>query len=325
MESKANYALIGVFVLIAFFGAMAFFAYVANKQFDEEYDNYIVVYTVPPRGISVGSEVRYNGLKMGEVTETRLDPTDPNRVLVHIQVLSDTPVLKESYGQNEPLGLTGLSYIQLYPGDSAEPASVAMGRQFARIEGRGSQLDTLLGGSESVIENVNFALVRAIEVLGPEATEDFHGILSNINDITATINGSDISGDRVEQFLSAIEQAANDISIAALAVDQTAQDVSGLITSEELNAILINANQTVLAANATLAEFEELANDSSAVTDEALFAIEQFSATGLQELSLALAELKMLMESLHRVSQDIERGPASFIVGTEKQTTELPQ
>ena len=87
MESKANYALIGVFVLIAFAGIMLFFAYVSGRQYDEEYNEYVVVYSVPPRGISVGSEVRFNGLKMGEVIKTRLDPTDPSKVLVRIKVL----------------------------------------------------------------------------------------------------------------------------------------------------------------------------------------------------------------------------------------------
>ena len=120
MESKAHYALIGAFVLFAFFGVMAFLAYISGKQFDETFDEYLVVYDTPPRGISVGSEVRLSGLKMGEVVETELELKENGTVLVlvKIRVQENTPVYADTYGLLEPLGLTGLSYIQLLKGDS---------------------------------------------------------------------------------------------------------------------------------------------------------------------------------------------------------------
>ena len=176
MESKAHYALIGAFVLFAFFGAMAFLAYISGKQFDEKYDEYVVVYDTPPRGVSVGSEVRLSGLKMGEVVETELELNENGTVLVlvKIRVQENTPVYADTYGLLEPLGLTGLSYIQLLKGNSDVRIPQSTGKEPARIEGRGSQLDNLLEGSDSVIDNVNIALSRAVKVLGPEATADFH-------------------------------------------------------------------------------------------------------------------------------------------------------
>jgi len=35
MESKANFAIIGAFVLVTLFGIVAFIAYISGKQFDE--------------------------------------------------------------------------------------------------------------------------------------------------------------------------------------------------------------------------------------------------------------------------------------------------
>jgi len=327
MESKAHYALIGAFVLFAVFGALAFIAYISGKQFDETYDEYFVVYDTPPRGVSVGSEVRLSGLKMGEVVDTELELKENGTVLVlvKIRVQENTPVYEDTYGQLEPLGLTGLSYIQLLKGDSDVRLAASTTRELSRIEGRASTFDNLLEGGDSVIDSVNLALNRAINVLDPEATEDFHGILSNINSITESIDQADLSDNRVKKFMDAIEQAALDVSTASLSVDQTAKELEAFLQSDDIKTVLEQSEATIRTAEATLKEFTLLAQSGAEMTDEAYRTIEQFSSTGLQDLSLAMADLKLLIESLNRVSDNLERSPVEFIVGQEREVTELPQ
>lgn len=326
MESKANYTLIGIFVLIALFSITSFTAYLSGRGLSEKLTDYIVVYTTPPRGISVGSEVRYNGLKMGEVTDTRLDPEDENRVLVHIRVKETTPVLQDTYGQLEPLGLTGLSYIQLFPGKSTKPIErQTMFGAAPQISGRASQFDDLLGGSESVIENVNLALGRAASIMNPEATQNLHEILANINAITNTVAKSNLSDDRIETFMAAIETAAKDVSTAALAVDVTAKDISKFMNSGQIDTVLNNANQALVNADGVLSEYKALATHGVVMTDEATRMIEQFTATGLQDLSTSMTALRDLIETLSRITNDLERNPLAFVIGEKREVTELPQ
>lgn len=327
MESKANFAVIGAFILVSLFGFVAFIAYISGKQYNEVYDYYIVEYITPPRGISVGSEVRFNGLKMGEVTKTILDKEDAGKVLVYIQVQADTPVHIDSYAQNEPLGLTGLSYIQLYAGKSIERFDFKslVDDDLPRIEGRGSTFDNLLGGSESVIDNVNLALARAVAILSPEAADDLHGILANINTITGKVADVDVSSERIDEFMKVIEQAALDFSTASLAIDTTAKDISSLLQGEDVTKILVQAEKSLKSLETTLDEYTLLATDGRELSDEARRTIEQFATTGLQDLSLAMADLKTLIDSLNRVSADLERSPIDFIIGQEKEITELPQ
>ena len=325
MENKANYALIGAFVILAILGAIAFIAFISGKMFDEEQTEYVVVFTTPPRGISVGSEVRYNAIKMGEVTQTSLDANDPGLALVRIKVAAQTPVFRESFAQLEPLGLTGLSYIMLYPGDSLEPPITAPNKKLPRIEGRGSQLDSLIGGSESMIDNINMALIRANKLFSEEAARDFHDILENINKITDMIANSNLSDERVGEFLDVLEKTAMSFSATAEAIEGAARDVSTLVKSPELNGVLTQVEKTVRSAELTLSEFSKLANEGSKLTDETFQALEQFSVSGLQDLSASLAELRGLIETLNRASERLERNPVGFIVGQQKEITELPQ
>lgn len=326
MESKANYAVIGTLVLLALFGIVAFVFYLSGRQFDEEYQRYIVEYTSPPRGISVGSEVRYNGLKMGEVVRTELDKKNPNKVLVTIQVQSGTPIHTDSYAQNEPLGLTGLSYIQLFAGKSGVLLEeLAKQGKVPVIEGRASQIDNLIGGSESVVDNINAALMQFNKVLSPQATKDVHEILANVNAVTANIKNADLSDKKIDEFMRAIEQAALDVSTASLAIDKSAKDISQFLASEDIKNTIKRANTSLAALEQTLQEYEKLAKSGTQLSDESLRVLEQFSTTGLQDLSTAMEELKQLIETLNRVSENLERSPVDFIVGSSKEVTELPQ
>jgi len=92
MESKAHYALIGTFVLLFLIAFVSFLAWFSNAQFDQQFDEYEVVFNGPVRGLSQGSEVRFNGLKVGDITGLRLDSQDSNSVIADIQVNRDTPI-----------------------------------------------------------------------------------------------------------------------------------------------------------------------------------------------------------------------------------------
>ena len=118
MENKAHYALIGTFVIVALFAIIGFVAWLSTAQFNQQLDEYEVTFNGAVRGLSQGSEVRFNGLKVGEVSRLRLDPQNSNSVLVDIEVANDTPVDTKSFARLEPLGLTGLNYCLLYTSPS---------------------------------------------------------------------------------------------------------------------------------------------------------------------------------------------------------------
>ena len=158
METKANYALIGAFVLAAFISAVAFIAWLSGSQFDQQFDEYEVIFDEAVRGLSQGGEVRYNGLRVGEVKRLTLDPADTNRVIALIEVDANTPVKRDSFAQLEPLGLTGLSYIQIFSGSESSPLLETDGRDLPRIQGEPSRIDSILEGGDDVVTNATIAL-----------------------------------------------------------------------------------------------------------------------------------------------------------------------
>ncbi len=325
MENKAHYALIGAFVIAVLFAIIGFIAWLSNAQLDQRVDKYEVSYVGGVQGMSQGTEVRFNGLKVGEVTRLRIDPNDTNSVLVDIEVEPGTPIDTKSIGRMEPLGLTGLNYIQIIPGGEGFPLIKDLpGKGPYRLVGEASRIDALLGGGGNVIEAAQKALSKVNNVMSEEGVEDFHEILSNVNQMTGNLKDLDIDGALVERTLAAIEQAAKDVSVAANAVDVAANDFDTLI-NEDVKSALARAEVSMAELDKALGSIGTAADGTDALITDSRDAINRLSNSGLTDLEETVDGLRRLIVTLGRVADSLERSPAQFIAGEERETVELPQ
>ena len=325
MENKAHYALIGTFVLLSFLAIIAFILWLSNIQFNQQYDEYEISFSGPVRGLSQGSEVRFNGLKVGEVTRLRLDQTDTNVVLADIQVVSDTPVDTKSYARLEPLGLTGLSYIQIFSGGEEFPLLNELpGRGPKRIEGQMSQLDTFLDGGGSVIESATIALKRVNSVLSAEAVLDFHHILKNIENITANVDTSDFDINKFNAMMASIAEAADSITETANSITNTSTTLND-VAGNDVKVLLAKAKESLERIDGAVGSYDSLAGEGEELMVDARDAINRLSNSGLTDLEETVDSIRRLVQTLGRVADSLEQNPTSFIVGKERETVELPQ
>ena len=68
METRANYFLVGLFVVVLSLGLLGFVIWLAKFQLDTSVAHYDVVYQGSVTGLKQGSAVRFSGVKVGEVT-----------------------------------------------------------------------------------------------------------------------------------------------------------------------------------------------------------------------------------------------------------------
>ncbi len=325
MENRAHYALIGTFVLVALFAIIAFVAWLSSAQFDQQFDEYEVTFNGAVRGLSQGSEVRFNGLKVGEVRRLRLDPQNSSAVLVDIQVANDTPVDTKSFARLEPLGLTGLNYIQVFAGGGDTDLMRSLpDNEPRRIEGQMSQLDTFLDDGGSVIESVQMALNRVNVVMSNDAIEDFQSILSNINTITDNLRDADIDQDLLNDTLVAIEKAAKDVSKAALEVDTTAKEFDALLEND-VKSVIARAEVSMVELDKALGSIGTAADGTGGLITDSRDAINRISNSGLRDIEETIDAIRRMVIALGRVADSIEQNPRQFIIGAEKEVVELPQ
>jgi len=123
METKANYLMIGGFVLGVL--ALGFIAIFWMSNFAGGGKNYYVVFESSVAGLTTGSSVGFNGIRVGEVKSFALDAQDARKVHVLITVRDDTPVRENSHATIQSMGLTGGSGVQITPGTPDSPYLVA--------------------------------------------------------------------------------------------------------------------------------------------------------------------------------------------------------
>ena len=77
MERKAHYALIGLFTFAVVAGAFGFIFWLHHSSGKKQAVSYRVIFDSSVSGLQVGGNVLFNGIRVGEVTNLRLDPDKP--------------------------------------------------------------------------------------------------------------------------------------------------------------------------------------------------------------------------------------------------------
>ena len=92
---------------------LLFAIWLGRYEFDMRFQEYDIVFEGAVSGLDVGADVRYNGIKVGQVTAVGIDKSNANNVRIHIRVNSDTPISTNTAATLDTGILTGLSTVQL--------------------------------------------------------------------------------------------------------------------------------------------------------------------------------------------------------------------
>lgn len=195
METRARYALIGLFLLGVIAAGFGFVYWMENRGGFLPRTAYQVRFESSVPGLAVGSAVLFNGIRVGEVTELQLDAEHPKAVLAIIAVDSSIPVRADTRVDVEVQGLTGGAVVALRGGSSTAPI----------IAPKDGELPTLVadpnaGGDWT--QAARNALQRIDNILA-ENSEALHSAIENI-DIFAQALGR--NSDKVDGIIAGLER-----------------------------------------------------------------------------------------------------------------------
>ena len=111
METRARYALIGLFMLAVILASFAFVYWLENKGGFGERDTYDIHFQSPVSGLLVGSAVLFNGIRVGDVTGISLSANAPQEVIATIAVAQNTPIREDTTVGIEQQGLVTTAHI----------------------------------------------------------------------------------------------------------------------------------------------------------------------------------------------------------------------
>jgi phospholipid/cholesterol/gamma-HCH transport system substrate-binding protein len=196
METRAPYALVGVFVLAVIGGVFGFVYWLHNTGGLGERTAYRVRFENTVSGLLVGAPVLFDGIRVGEVTGLSLDPDNPRQVTATVAVVSTTPVRTDTQAGLEYQGLTGVPVVSLLGGTSAT-------RPLSPTPTEPPILIADPAAGQSMTEAARQALRRIDSVLA-DNSDPLKSAIANLNTFTGALARN--SG-RVDAILAGLERA----------------------------------------------------------------------------------------------------------------------
>lgn len=308
METKANYVLIGAFVLLAA-GALALFTlWIAGNPFSRSYKDYDVIFNGPVNGLSEGGEVRFNGIKVGEVTTLRLDRMDPNRVIAHVRVEAQTPVRTDSVAQLNFMGITGVTFIQILAGDPNAPLLTATNGETPQIPTSRTLVDELFQGGQDLLGVSGDTIKKVNELLSEENLQHLTSTLSNLDRAIAKIAEDDGIIDEATSALANINTAAEALGTAASSVD-----VAATSFSKDFNKLTTEVSGVVEKLDPTLDEARLAMANVNETVEQVNTSLTPAATRALRQVGNTAADLQAMMARLKALLAQVEQDPSRFV------------
>jgi phospholipid/cholesterol/gamma-HCH transport system substrate-binding protein len=223
MERHAHYALVGVISTLLVIAAFVFVVWLGRFQFNQQFSEYRIVFTGPVRGLSVGGEVQFSGIKVGTIQHISLDAVDPNKVITDIRIDEETPVRVDSEATTELQGISGIDIVQI----SAGTPSNALLRQIDHrkrpvIRSKPNAMSSLLLGGGQMLETATEALTRVNRLLSDGNIANFTIAVRDIRSTTDSLAANREIFRDATATLAKLDQAATEIQGAAASVRRIA-------------------------------------------------------------------------------------------------------
>lgn len=310
METRANYAMIGAFVLLATFAVAGFVLWLGGSQLRQDFKSYDIVFDGPV-SLEQSASVRYIGIKVGEVEWVRIDRADPSKVRTRIKIDRETPVKIDSKASIELAGITGITFIQLTAGSAdARSLEAKAGQPVPVIESEQTQLAALVSGGAQILGDASKALGRVNDILTEDNINSLATSIENLETLTTMLAQSDGLVSQATSALNNVSDAATSFDAAAISIDTFSKNADAQINGIGGDVQLLVADLRRIADSA-----EGAVEESSRAVTAATQAIEGPATGALEDARSASRDLRTLIIRLDRLARDLENNPQSLVAG----------
>ena len=282
MERRANHTLVGTFTLLILLAAGTFILWMAGKDRGVPMTQYEIFCTDSVRGLFVNSDVFFTGIKVGSVSDIRINRDIPGEVHIRIAIEANTPVREDSVARLDAHGITGLAVVSISGGSAQSPLMRVPPGETGTISYESSPLTFAVTQVPGMLTSATSILRRAEQVLAEENVQAVNDILASLARISRTL--ADRS-DSVNAILLETEKISGELRVLTEEMKQTSVAMSGVARR----------------ADSVLAAMEP--------------GLKQFSTQGLADFRMLMVELRNLAHVYTRVGQKLESDPRGFLFG----------
>jgi phospholipid/cholesterol/gamma-HCH transport system substrate-binding protein len=318
METRANYALIGLFTLLVVASAFGFVYWFSGGDRGQARQAVRIIFNGSVAGLTKGSGVLFNGIRVGEVTEINLLPEDPRRVVSLVEVDRNTPVRTDTRARLEYQGLTGVAQIAFIGGEPSAPVlTPGPGQSLPTIFADRSDFQDLIETARNIARRADDVLEKVAQVV----TDNQGSISRTVQNVERFSQALGDNSAGIDRFLEQVGQAAERIGPLAEKLETLAANLDEVIRAvdrDQVASIVANVdsfaralgeNRQVLSD--TLKDAGSLVrqlNEAAPKLDAALADIgEVAKAIDATKLGRTIDNVDRFAESLGRTGGDVEK------------------
>lgn len=303
METRANYALIGVFTLAVIAAAFGFVLWFSGAEKPGGRKTYNIIFTGSVSGLTDGGVVLFNGVRVGAVTKINLLPKDPSRVEALIEVDAKVPVRADTKARLEYTGFTGVASVALTGGALDAPPLQTSPQQPGVIVADRSDFQDL-------VEIARRVAVQASDFF----TKTNRLIDDNSASITASVKNAEkfsdalaANSDGLKDFIGAIADFGKSIKPLTAKLENLASDADNVVKGD------------VAAAAKSI---KKAADDLDSRMKEIAANINRFSGSGLRQYEALAVDSRKTLEQINQAVHSLENNPQQFLFGKSPQIPE---
>jgi phospholipid/cholesterol/gamma-HCH transport system substrate-binding protein len=285
METRANYIIIGSFVMAILLGGFAFIYWLAVTAESRENVFVKIVFPAPVTGLPIGGQVLFNGIPIGNVSALDFDPENPKVVVATVRVKPNTPLRKDTKASLNFQGLTGVAYVDLNGGSLKAPLLIQPGAETVPVmHAERSLFDDIVDGARDVLKKAD-STMGSIDTLlkdnGPTITKTIQNVETFSEALAANSDG-------VKDFMASISAASESFSTLSTRMEKLVDE------GERILAAVPEDKVTEIVDN--FAEFSKSLGTASSGINEIV-----------ADAKLAAKDLQAFTADLNRGLEDVEK------------------
>jgi len=277
METKANYLVIGLFTLAVVLGVFGFVYWFENVGGAGERAYYRVQFEGSVSGLRTGAAVLFNGIRVGEVSDLKLNPQRPKQVVATVSIDKSVAVRSDTEVSLEFQGLTGIASLSLKGGDPALPVLVG-------AKDNPPILTAPPGATQDVTQAARDTLRRLDDFI-VDNQKSFRSALDNIDRVSGALARN---SERIDNTLASIEKFTGALGRNSDRIDKISEGLQNLTGG---------------------------ADGKSGEINEAARSVRQMSDTAGHQIEMLSSSARRTLSTIDQAVRNFDRNPSRVIWG----------
>lgn len=352
METRANYALIGLFALAVIASSFLFIYWIAGTGPTSGERTYKVIFTGSVAGLGRGGWVLFNGVRVGEIKDIKLIPNDPAHVATLISVEARVPIRVDTKARLESTGLTGVASVALSGGS---PTAAPLGKgpdggpgviyaersdfqdlleSARRIAGQASDLlakgNKLLDASSGPLT----ASVKNVQKFSDALAANSAGIkdfMASMSDVGKSVGPLTTKLSKLADDTDTVVKAVDPNSVKSIITDMAALSAKLNSAADKVDGVLTNLNGFLATGDskgafgeiaAAAKSIHKLADNLDVRTKELTVNLNRFAGSGLRQYEALAVDGRKTLADIDQAVRSIESNPQQFLFGTKQKIPE---